>query len=189
MLHSFDREVAPRIREGFAGFSGFSSRQGEAQSQALSDMNVGANAQLASWQQGNQQLSASLAESAANRRFGAIGQAGLLANQGLVGAGALQQFYQPYQQRADQSTQAQYQEFLRLRPEANPWLSTAMSYVGQPNQIAYQPSGRVGSAFGGALGGGLTGGSLGMSALGFGTAINPIFGLGALLGGAAGFFG
>ena len=37
----------------------------------------------------------------------------------------------------------QYQDFLRMAPESNPWIRTAMSFLGLPSQmtpVQYQPS-------------------------------------------------
>lgn len=177
MLREFDLNVKPRIAEGFAGLSGFSSRQGQAQARALTDMTVAGNAQLANWQQQNQSLQAQLNESARARQMQGVGLANSLAMQPLYGASALQQFGMPYQQRADALNAAQYGEFQRTALENNPWLNTALNYVGQTKQIAYNTSNPIGGALGGALGGG----AMGMAA-GFGSMVNPFLGLGALAG-------
>lgn len=143
-------------------------------------MNVGLNAQLAQGQFQNQALEAQLAESAANRQMQALGIARQNRFDPLQAALGYQQALSPFQQRADQQAQSQYQEFLRTAPENNPYYGVANAFLGQQGKYAYQGSSPVAGALGGALGGG----ALGMSALGYGTMVNPLLGLGAL----AGFF-
>lgn len=151
-IQTYNREIAPRIDEAFAGVQAFSSAQGSAKSRALSDLNVGFNQQLSQIQYQNQALQAQLAESARNRQLQGISAAQSLTNQPIAAALGYQQALAPFQQNLQQQGQAQYNEFLRQTPEQNPWLQQAQGYLGQSQSIAYQNPSFLSQALGGVLG-------------------------------------
>lgn len=161
MMHTWNSVIAPQINEGFAGVGAFSSRQGQAKQQSLSDLQSNLTGQLGQFQLSNQQeqerLNSQLAESAAQRSLQAIGAYGQqqlsYANQPLLAAGAYHSILQSLQARQDQEKQAQYQDFLRTAPENNPWVGQMLAYTGQQQQAAVQQPNYLGSGIQGAGGG------------------------------------
>lgn len=157
MLHAFDTQIAPRINAGFAGLGAFSSRQGTALSNALSDLSVSAQQQYAqaNLQQNSlaEQINSQSAENAANRRF----QAAPMYNQFLQQqtyqpfqqSGAISSALQPFQQNLFQQSQAKYNDFLRTAPENNPWIKQALGLIGEPMQAAYNAPSPFGQILGG----------------------------------------
>lgn len=179
MMQTWNQQIAPQISEGFAGFSGFSSREGTDKAMQLGNLGTSMASQLSQAQFSNQQLQANLAESAANRQIQGVGLAQQLANQPLNAAGQIAQLYYPFQQRADQGAQLNYQNFLRTTPENSPWLAQAQQYLGHSLTSTYNPGSPLANALSGA-GAGAT----------IGNAIFPGFGglLGGIGGGIAGLF-
>lgn len=183
MMHQFNTQVAPAIKQGFSGVGAFSSEEGSSLANALSSMNVGAQqqyaqAQLAQQQQANQ-LNAGLYQNAANLQYQGIGAANQQSMLGLQQAQGLASALNPYQQNQQNQDTAQYQEYLRTLPSSSPYLQLATGITGQQQQGLYnQQSGISQFATGVAgLGAGITGlSSLGSAS---GTALT---GLAALLG-------
>lgn len=183
MNQQFQQQTLPSIKEGFAGYGGFNSLQGNAIATAQSNLNTnltGARSQLA-YQ--DQQLGASLSESAANRQMQGVGLAQQLYQAPLQNSLLAQQALLPYQTNLANQSQSSYDQFLRTSPENSPWTSLGLSFINQQQQAAYNPQQQGG--LGGALGGMLGGGLLGQSLLGYGTAANPL----GFLGASAGLFG
>jgi len=179
-LKLYNEKIKPQINEAFAaGGATFSTRRGDAMSQALRDMQDSLAGQLATTQQQNQSLSAQLADSAANRQMQGVGLANQQANQPLLNAAALAQALAPFQQNAQNQLGAQYQEFLRTRPENSPYYNIGLGLTSQNQMGLYQkPANPLMGALGG-LGLGLLGGAL-----------VPGADLGAMaLGGLGGFAG
>jgi hypothetical protein len=182
LLRSFDQDIAPRIKEAFAGVQGFSTAQGAAQSQALGDLATQLAAGRADLAYKDQALAAQLADNAASRQVQGVSLANQFAQQPFQNALALSSASLPIlgamQNNSQQQAQAQYQEFLRTLPENSPWTNIGLSFIAQPQQAFYQNQNV------GALGGGLLGGALGMTDLfgGFGSLINPLGFLGLGLG-------
>lgn len=176
LMKNYQSNIAPQINQGFAGTGGlFSTARGFAQQRALSDLQGNEANQLAQAQMGNQQLSAQLAESAANRQLQAVGLANQQQNQPLLSAAAIEQLLGPFQQNAQAQNTAQYNEFLRTQPYNSPLIPQTQQYINTNTLAAYQQpnnNGLIGSGIGALLG--LLGGPLGV---GLGA------GLGGLLGG------
>ena len=172
LLRTFDEDIAPRINEGFAGQGAtFSSRRGDSQRKALEGLQTQMSAQLAETNYQNQALQAQLAESATNRQLQGVGLGQQFASKDINRANLLLQTGAPFQQRQQDMLNANYQEFLRTRPENSPYLQGALAYTGQSHQNTlvepYQPSFMdqflggtlmaAGSAAGSILGGNLPG--------------------------------
>lgn len=161
MMHTWQTQIAPQINESFGNVGAFSSRQGQATQQSLSDLQSNLTGQLGQFQLSNQQqnnqLNAQLAENAQQRSMQALqayGQQQMsFANQPLLAAGAFQQVLGSLQQRQDQEAQAKYQDFLRTTPENSPWLNQMQAYTGQQQQASVQQPNYLGSAIQGAGGG------------------------------------
>lgn len=178
MLRAFDQSIAPRLAAGFAGSGAtFSSNRGRATRTALEGLQTNLASELARMQYSNQQLSAQLAESAANRQLQSVGLAEQLAMAPMSRAVAMSQALSPFQAQQQALADAQYQEFLRQAPENDPYLQMSLNTLYQQPQIAAQQKssplgsilglglgaltggvfGAVGSAIGGGLGSGITG--------------------------------
>jgi hypothetical protein len=147
LLRTFDRDIAPRIRDEFAGQGAtFSTRRGEASRRALEDLQSNLASQLATAQMRNQ-LSQAEIETQTN-----LHQAGLNANLQQTGIDArragieggfqlerlpLQQTLGlsagllPYQAMAQQQLDRQYDEFNRLDPANNPFTGLSNQFTGQ----------------------------------------------------------
>lgn len=197
LMRSYEQNLVPQLNSAFAGANAAqSSMLGQAKARALGDISSQGAAQLAQWQQGNQQLQAQLADAAQGRMLGALQMAPGVGSAELQRAGLLQGLLGPYQQQAQSQATSQYQEFLRQQPEGNPWLQYALQFTGQPQMGVYQGSDSgLGSGIGALLGLGLapfTGGSstfLG-SLLGLGGGGATWAGLGGGIGtGLGGFAG
>jgi uncharacterized protein YcfJ len=117
----------------------------------------------------------------------AVGMSSALTNQPLEQMGYMMNLLQPFQQRADLETQAQYQEFLRTAPENNPFMRNALAFLGTPMTAQTTQPGWGAPVFG-MLGGALTGGLLG-GVSGAGVFSDMSTGAGALYGGALGGLG
>jgi len=177
MLREYQNTVAPRINDQFAAAGSlFSTRRGEAQSNALSNITSNATSELAKAVQSNQALEASLAESAKNRQYQGIGLASQMENLPLTRSQALVSASNPFQQYAQQKASVQYADWQRNQAENNPWLQYGLSFTGQSQMIGYQQA--SGSSGIGGASGGLAGLGIGYMAGG------P---LGALIGGTAGY--
>ena len=161
MMHTFQTQIAPQIREGFAGVGAFSSRMGEARGRALSDLQSNLTGQLGQFQLANQQeqerLNAQLADTAQQRALQSLqayGQQQLaFANQPLLAAGAMGNFLGPLQQREDQGALAKYQDFIRTQPENSPYLNAMLNYIGQQQQALVQQPNYLAQGIQGAGGG------------------------------------
>jgi hypothetical protein len=167
-LHTYETQIKPRIQEAYAGTgAAFHSRSGDQQVRTLSDMQVGFDSELSNMLFQNQNLAAQLAESASQRQLAGVGMAEQMATTNYNANNA--------------ALQAQYGEAMRMAPENNPWLQTALAATGQQNMALYNKQSGAGAIGGGALGGLM----LGMSAAVPG--IGPLPGL--LLGAGMGAFG
>jgi hypothetical protein len=135
-LQTFDEQIAPRIRESFAGpSSALNSRYGSTVARTLGDITTGLNAQMAQVLQQNQQLQASLNESARQRQVGA---ATLPLNLAMGYGSALQ----PFQQNAYAQS-----------PAGNPFFGQALGFLNNSQVGMYQPTNPFTSTINGALGG------------------------------------
>lgn len=197
LLRDFDRNIAPRIAQSFAGVGAFSSRQGTAIADALSGLNTNLAGERSRIMYQDRAMAAQAAEAAAGRRFGAMStnaqlsdaamgrslQASQLASQfdlqPLLAGGQMASLLAPFQQRVDMQAQAGYNEFLRTLPENSPYTALALNFINQQHQAFMPQQGGLGAALGGGIGTYLMGTQLGLP--------NPL-GL-ALLGGAAGGLG
>jgi hypothetical protein len=172
MFREFDRSVAPRIKEAFAvGGGTFNSRRGIELSNAVGDIQQTVAQQLGAAQLQNQQFGAQLGQQA---RVQGLAAAPGLRNQNITQAALLEGVLSPFQERKDLQTNAQYQEFLRTAPEANPYLNLAMGFVNSPQLGVYNKPNTV-APIAGALGGALLGPLLG----GLGGGLAGAFGFGA----------
>lgn len=185
LLRSFDRDIAPRIAEGFAGVGAFSSRAGIARANALGDLTTSLAAERSRLAYQDQALAAQLAESAVGRIPIGLQAATQVANQPLSSAGALMGVANPFQVRADQLLSAQQEQFYTSQPYNNPYIQQALGFIGQQQMAAYNPQrvGGLGGLLGGLAGGAAVGNALG--GLGI-TGIQPAL---APLGAVAGLFG
>jgi len=176
---SFQQDVLPRIKEGFASPGNvFSSRQGTAVSNQLGDLSRQLASQLGQYQIQGQGLAAQLAESAANRQV----QAGqYLAGAPLAFGQGIEGLLQPFQQNKQAQASGKYQEFLRTSAP-NPYLQLALGLLNTQQTSAYRQPGLL-NTLGGA----------GSDILGIGTAFGGLGflngGLGGLFGGGGGLFG
>jgi hypothetical protein len=184
MLREFDRSVRPRIDQSFARAGALGSTQrGVTTAGAMGDLQSKMAAILGGWQQGNQALSAQLAESAAGRQMQGIQLAPQVAMNPLNAASALQSVSSPYYQRQQQVLDTQYQQWLRGQPEGSPWLQMATALIGTPTTNTIVTPGQQSTPFNWGALGSLAGGIYGLN-----TAADPMTGLllGSLLGGQAG---
>ncbi len=139
MLRSYEEDIAPRIREGFAAKgASWSSRRGDATRKALEGLQTGAMSELASGVFSNQALEAMLAESAAGRQLEAVPLAEQFGMRDLTRGAAKTAAMAPFQAHEQSKAAADYQEWLRTRPETSPWLSAALAFTGQPHLVATQ---------------------------------------------------
>lgn len=210
-MQNYQQNIAPQIDSGFSGYGGiFNSRRGYDQSQALSNMNVANNAQLAATSLQQQQLRAQLGQQ--NDQYNAgqqnqVGEFNISAQQNALNqqlqasqlgqsylnnqfnrAGTQAQAGGAYQQNQNLASQAGYNEYLRTQPYNNPYVAAASSYMQAPlaTSVGYQQQ-SLGSQIGQGIG------ALGQipSALGgigaAGSAFGNLLGLGgaSALGGAA----
>lgn len=199
----FDKYVAPRVKQQFAGSgAAFSSRQGDAVSSALNDLNLNLQQQHGQLQQQRLFQNAQFQDAAYGRAL----QASNAADPTLVGAGNLFSSLQPM-----------FNEFMRTSNESNPYLSQALGYISNNQSAMYNPQASTGSMLlGGALGaaslysafkptpapgsnaalqqgpvaGGVMSGLGGVtSGVGIGSMFGPVgAGVGGVLGGIAGLF-
>ncbi len=118
--------------------------------------------QLAQVNLQNQNLEASLAESAMNRAVTGLGAAEGLETQPLRYSGMMTQAAAPFQQQEQNSLDRLYQEFVRRQTADLPYIQAGLGLTGQSHQAAYWPqespwlqagAGILGMAAGGALGG------------------------------------
>lgn len=210
MLHLFDTQIEPRIRNAFGNVGAFSSALGTTTASALKDLSVDISRQLGQVQMDNQRLNATqtfqAAESAAQRglqgNYLAYQGLGDLRNLPLSSALGYMQALSPFQQKEEQIVGDKKQEFLRTAIENSPWVSTALNYLGQQHTaIGLTGGNSLGAALGGglsgamgipALGGALAAAAPTGSALGMlgGSLMGPLgIGLGALLGFGSSIFG
>lgn len=187
MMRTFNEQIRPAITEGFAGVGAFSSRLGAELSRAATSLNTDFANQAAQLAMHDRNLTAQLAESAANRRMQAVGLGTALRSQPLADAAAIESVLSPFQQRTDAQAEALYSEWQRLQPENSPWLTAALNYLGQSHMAMYQPRNPIGSALGGAIGGAAVGSKIGAGALS-GLGITSMAGPFGLLGALGGFF-
>ena len=147
MLRMYEEDIAPRIDEAFAApgiGATFSTRAGDAKRRALEDMNVAMSADIT-------RATVGAYENAQNRKLQALSMA----------PQAMYSLYAPFQQKREQNTQIAFQEWMRQRPENNPWMQLAMQFIGQPQVSLYQKPG-LASTLGGIFG--LGAGAMGMAA-------------------------
>ena len=139
MLRSYEQDIAPRIREGFAAKgASWSSRRGDATRKALEGLQTGALSELSRAVFSNQGLEAQLAESAANRQLGTVPLAEAFGMRDVSRGGALTSAFAPFQAFEQAKASADYNEWMRTRPENSPWLQAALAFTGQPHLIATQ---------------------------------------------------
>lgn len=180
-MRTYDRDIAPRIKEAFAGSGAlYSSRRGQAQARALTDLQTDLTGQYASVAMQNQGLAAQLAENAQSRAMQSIPLGGQMAQQPLTAAAMMANLLNPYQNQANMQAQAQYTEFMRMQPESSPWTAMALEYLNNNQMGTYNkqlnPYARAGL---GALGGAGAGFAMG----------GPVGAIIGGVGGAAGAFG
>lgn len=135
-LQTFDEQIAPRIRESFAGpSSAMNSRYGSTVARTLGDISTGLNAQMAQVLQQNQQLQASLNESARQRQS----QAATLPLNLAMGYGSA---LQPFQQNAYAQS-----------PAGNPFFGQALGFLNNSQVGMYQPTNPFTGTINGAMSG------------------------------------
>lgn len=184
MMHQFQTQIAPQIKEGFGNVGAFSSAQGSALGNALGQLTASATQQYGQAQLAQQQLAQQLnvgsANAAMQRQVSALPFAqaqSLLPLQQMQG---IQSLLAPYQTNLANQAQAQYQNFLRTAPENSPWTQLAMGITGQQQQALYNPVSPLSNVLGTI--GGLGAAATGINALG-GAVSSTASGLGSLLGG------
>jgi hypothetical protein len=156
LLRTWDQQINPRLKESFANVPGFSSRQGTATQQSLSDLQANLVTGRSNLAYQDQALGAQLSESAANRQLQGIGQAQALAMAPLQATGQYMSLLQPFQQNLQSQANASYQQFQRMSPENNPYYSLLFQLGGLNQGIPYGQNTwtpNPGAAVGGALGG------------------------------------
>jgi len=136
MLRTFQQEIAPMIKEQYAGAGQggfFSSKRGDEFSRQLGNVQTNLTSQLAGWQRENQLLEAQRSLQIP----GALQQLQQMPYQNLS---MQQQFLAPYQIYEQTLKDAEYQEWLRQQPQNSPYMQLAMSYLGVPMVGASQTS-------------------------------------------------
>jgi len=160
MLRTFQQEIAPMIKEQYAGAGQggfFSSKRGDEFSRQLGNVQTNLGAQLASWQRENQLLEAQRSLQIP----GLLQQLQQIPYQNLQ---MQQQVLSPYQTYEQNLAGAKYQEWQRQQPQNSPYMQQALGYLGVPMMGAIQTSpwatqltasgmSAIGSAIGGASGG------------------------------------
>lgn len=199
LMHNFQTNIAPKIREGFAGVGAFSSAEGSSLANALSDQNVAAGQQFAQAQYQQRQFAQGINAQSYNQAqaLNSANQNSALARQlqasqlasGLAGqqsmlplqqAAAIGTLLEPFQQNKAQQSQANYQDFLRTTPENSPWTQLALGLISQQQKALYNPPNPLSQGIGN-LGGLLALGGLATGGLGGGL-IGGLAGLGSGLG-------
>ena len=156
MLRTFQQEIAPMIREQYAGAGQggfFSSRRGDEFAQQLGNVQTNLSAQLAKWQRDNQLLEA-------QRSLQIPGLLQQLQQMPYQNLGMQQQFLAPYQAHEQNLAGAEYQEWQRQQPQNSPYLQMALAFLGTPmmgaigtapwaTQLTSAGIGAVGAALGG----------------------------------------
>lgn len=175
MIRTWDRDIAPRLDQSFARLGGtFSSRRSLARQDSLDSLSTQLTSQLGQAQLANQQMNAQLYEQAAQRQLQAVQLAEMLANAPATRASSYTQALSPFQAYAQKLADTQYQEFMRMAPENDPWARMALPALGaQPQTVVKQPtdfSSLIGAALG-AVAAPFTGGaSLALTAASLGKA-------------------
>lgn len=146
MLRTYDQQIAPRLKEAASAGGGlFSSRLLDAQQGSLDNIMSSYGAQAGQAVQQNQSLMAQLSDSAAGRQMQALTMPQQI-------SGAMSSALQPFQQNKQQQLDAAFQSWQAQQPYANPYLSQAMSFMGQPQTVTYPRSNPVASGIGAGLG-------------------------------------
>jgi len=128
MRESFQQNIRPQINEAFAsGGATFSSRKGDALSQALSNMQTSLGAGLATTQMDVNKINAELWNTAQGRGMEMARWADPL-SRAMQLTGAMQ----PLQNYAQAQAQAQYQDWERQRGYNSPWTQMGFQYLGEP---------------------------------------------------------
>lgn len=195
-LRNYQDNILPQLNAAYAGHgAAFSTRLSQAKGKALGDINADLVAQLAQTQLAAQTTRAQLADSAANRRVQGVQLAQQQTAAPLTHATLMEQALAPFQQNKQATATANYNEWVRTRPENNPYMQLALSYIGQSQNAAYnqQPNPYAGMAIGAGVGG-LTGAAsgalIGSVVPGIGTGIGALIGaLGGVQSGAASGYG
>lgn len=175
LLETFQEDILPAIRESSAGLGmGFSSGNVLSTTRAAQRLGTTLTSQLGKMQFDTRALQAGLAESAMSRALSTIPMAESFAQRNIERSRALQGVAAPFQAQDQAVATADYQEWLRTRPEASPWMDYALRFTGQ-SQMALQqqpqtesPWGAIGSlalvaggmALGGPVGIGMAGGGV-----------------------------
>ena len=193
MFRTFDREIAPRLKDAAASQGAlFSTARTQQEGDALQGLQTGLAANLAKEQMQNQRIEAELLERAATRSMQAIPMANAQRLQPLAEGSALLRAAAPFQAQEQAELDHTFSEFQRLLPENDPFLARAMQFFGSQQPMAYEnrfTGGALGSGLGlgaGAGAGALIGSSMGNPLLGAG--IGAMMGTG-VGGGLGSFFG
>lgn len=178
MMATYNQQIKPQIQQAFAASGrSFSAAKGNALSRSLTDLGVGAQAQLAQGIFQNQSLEAQLAQNAVNNQIQGIGLSQQQSMMPYNRISALQGVLQPYQQQHQAVANANYNQWQMQQPYNNPWLAQAQSFLGNSQVAMYNPTNPMGAAATGALGGAAVGATFG-----------PVgAGVGAVGGAAAGY--
>jgi hypothetical protein len=195
-LMNFNQSVVPQIQQGFAGQGAtFSSRMGQAISTAGQNMMTQLGGQAANVTMQNEQVRSQqdlTAQQSNNaNKLALYGQQSQNALQGAQVAGqltssALQNLLAQnsanwqYQNQANQSSLATYQDWLRQQPGNNPALGQAQQFIGTQMMSAYnKPPSPLMSLLG--MGGGMLLGGIGG---GLGAGLGSMFGGGSSMVGS-----
>jgi hypothetical protein len=131
MMRTFDEDIAPRIRSSYAGIGqAFSSKRADAERKALEGIGSSISQQLA-------QTNLALEEGMINRQLQATPLAMQRSLFPYTKGSAYFSSLAPFQDYEQSKYSADYEEFLRTRPENSPYLSAALSYLGQPHTLSY----------------------------------------------------
>jgi hypothetical protein len=132
----FSEYTLPGIKESFAGPGGagyWSGARGRAEMESRQDMEDKLSAQHANLTYQDELAQRGLAESAASRQQGAIGQSMLPYQQALttMQAGGLPR------QLEQMRLQSEMQKFMEARPDLSPVINQALSFLGQTQTTSY----------------------------------------------------
>ena len=136
MYREWDQNIAPRLDQGYARLGGtFSSRRGLARQDSLDELTSNLSSGLNAAQLQNQQMNAQLYNQAADRQLQGVQLMEMLANAPATRGSAMTQALNPFQQYAQMQAQSQFEEFMRMAPENDPWARLAAGSIGSQPTI------------------------------------------------------
>ena len=135
MMRTWSNEIAPKINETYARAGAlFSTRRNDTVRQSLGDISSQLSSGLGNWQFQGMSLAAQLAESARARQLAGVELANQQVMQPVFRSQALTGAQSGLTALQSARNEAAYNEWLRTRPEASPWLKLGMAYLGTPMQ-------------------------------------------------------